>query len=502
MARKELNMRIPINAYLCTLVGCGFGLDPQVSEETHPKSDRHSVTSGGLQAADTGEGALDTGDPPPAVPALDCTFPEGVDASWQVCHAGENHCEALYEDEAGCLSVCESLGLSCTGAYENREGECAPDLERERLSCSSGHQSDYCICGGTGRTAVADPVAGRFESLYAERAGFGRNVTGGDPDKIYVVTTLADEGAGSLRAALQSEESWSIVFAVDGEIYWEEDVWVGPNKTVDGRGRDITVDGTWRLSRVHNVIISDVSVTRSMRSGEEACEQDGDVILIHGDGGDSPSDFNTYDIWLHHLDLQDGGDGLLDIRGGTEITISWSRFAQHKKVSLAWQDAEGSSTEGMHVTWHHNHFDHTTVRNPRFHYGRAHFVNNFIDEWWQSGAASYDGAQFFSEANVYLAADDCYGIPGVLPCIDDNPCAVNNDWYVDRSLAVISSGSSEPGWIRSSGDLLLNGAQIEVTRPSEVFDPSESYTFAVEPATEALAAAIEAEAGPRRDWVE
>ena len=292
------------------------------------------------------------------------------------------------------------------------------------------------------------------------------------------------------------------VFAVDGLITWVEDVRVQSNKTVDGRGRDITVDGTWRLQDVHDVIISDLSVTRSPRDGEEICEQDGDVMVIRGQGGDSPSDFTAYNIWLHHLAFRDGGDGLLDIRGGTGITVSWSHFSHHKKVSLAWQDEDGRPTPGMEVTWHHNHFDHTTVRNPRFHYGRAHFVNNFMDEWWQSGAASYDEAEFFSEANVYKAADDCYGVPGVLPCVDDNPCAVNNDWFVDRSLAVVTAGSSDPGKVRSVDDLLINGALIEVTRPTEVFDPADDYSFPVEAATDALATQIAAQAGPRTDWTE
>jgi len=290
------------------------------------------------------------------------------------------------------------------------------------------------------------------------------------------------------------------VFAVDGFIRWDTDVRVESNKTVDGRGRDITVDGTWRLEDVHDVIISDLTLTRSIREGEQACEQDGDVIDIRGAGGSIPSDFTSHDIWIHHIEFRDGGDGLLDIRGGTNITISWSRFLDHKKVSLAWQDTDGQPTPGMQVTWHHNHFDHTTVRNPRFHYGRAHYVNNFVDEWWQSGAASYDEAQFFSEANVYLAADDCYGIPGVSPCEDANPCAVNNDWFVDRSLAVVHAGSSAPGYIKSVGDLLLNGAEVQSRNAAAVFDPADTYSMVVEPATEQLAEVIEAEAGPRYSW--
>jgi len=437
---------------------------------------------------------------PPTTEELNCELIPLANASWDLCFASTQHCEATFGDGAGCAEVCAAAGLACTAAYENRDGLCAPNLDLPTLSCDSGHQSDYCVCGAAETPVVEDPGPGRIAGLMEERAGFGRETEGGDPSKLYIVSTLADSGSGSLRAALESSEPWSIVFSVDGLIRWETDVLVESYKTVDGRGSDITVDGTWRLEDVHDVIISDLTLTRSIRDGEQSCEQDGDVIDIRGEGGPSPSDFTSHDIWLHHIAFRDGGDGLLDIRGGTNITVSWSHFSDHKKVTLAWQDSAGQATPGMQVTWHHNHFDHTTVRNPRFHYGRAHYVNNFVDEWWQSGAASYDQAQFYSEANIYLAADDCYGIPGVSPCEDQNPCAVNNDWFVDRSLALIRTGSSAPGFIKSTGDLLLNGAQIETHNSEAVFDPAESYSFAVEPATELLAELIKEEAGPRRDW--
>ena len=41
------------------------------------------------------------------------------------------------------------------------------------------------------------------------------------------------------------------------------------------------------------------------------------------------------------------------------------------------------------------------------------------------------------------------------------------------------------------------GAVIEINQPSEVFDPRESYSFEADGASEALAATIAAESGPR-----
>ena len=210
------------------------------------------------------------------------------------------------------------------------------------------------------------------------------------------------------------------------------------------------------------------------------------ILLLAYGGPDSLDDIPAY---------------LLDIRGGTDITISWSHFHTHKKVTLAWQDAGGQPAGGMRVTWHHNHFDRTTVRNPRFHYGIAHLYNNVWDAWWQYGASSYDGARMLTEANVFAPADDCVGIPGVLPCDDMNPCGDDGDWAVNRQLAVVSAGEGNaPGFVRSVGDVVGGQGVIQVNGPERVPDPP--YAAPVEAAGEALAARVRAGAGPRVDWRE
>lgn len=434
-----------------------------------------------------------------AAPPVDCA-PIAA-AGHTVCAATPTGCEAVFDDRSGCTAVCARAGLACAGAFEDVPDACAPDEARPPVACDSGHQSDYCVCAGPAVDPPPPPAGDRFASLLAERQGFGASARGGDPGRVYRVTTLRDGGAGSLRAALEDATPWWIVFEVDGRITWDAEVRLGGRKTVDGRGRAVVVDGTWRLQGIRDVIIADVSITRSIRRGEEACGQDGDGLLIRGPGGAAPGDFTTRDIWIHHCELFDGGDGLLDIRGGTDITISWSHFHTHKKVTLAWQDAGGQPAGGMRVTWHHNHFDRTTVRNPRFHYGIAHLYNNVWDAWWQYGASSYDGARMLTEANVFAPADDCVGIPGVLPCDDMNPCGDDGDWAVNRQLAVVSAGEGNaPGFVRSVGDVVGGQGVIQVNGPERVPDPP--YAAPVEAAGEALAARVRAGAGPRVDWRE
>lgn len=484
------------------LAGCGFTpADPLVdeapedTEEAPDPSDTDPPDPNDTEAADT-----DDTEPPPAP---DCSTIPAADADWELCATTATACEAVFSDGAGCTDVCAAAGLPCTAAYENRDGTCAPDLTRPALDCDSGHGSDFCVCGGTGTPTTTDPgvtFANRGEQLLAERWGFGAEAEGGDPTRLYRVTTLADEGAGSLRAALESDEPWYIVFDLSGTIRWEDDVDVRSNKTVDGRGVDILVDGSWKID-AHDVILSDLRLTRSLRDGEQACEQSGDVIGVRGDGGDDVADFATRDLWFHHLELFDGGDGLLDIRGGTHITISWSHFHTHKKATLAWRANDDVEAGGMRVTWHHNHFDRTSVRNPRFHYGWGHFVNNYVDRWWQYGVNAVDEAQFLSEGNIYEAANNCAGVPGVVPCVDPNPCGDDDDWFVDRKLGVAHDEDGNPeGYVKSVGDLALGGARIETNLDVLVFEAADHYSYPVDTANRALATRIASESGPRTAW--
>ncbi|MEZ4475445.1 MAG: hypothetical protein R3F60_32555 [bacterium] len=434
-----------------------------------------------------------------AAPAIDCT-PIAA-AGHTVCAATPTGCEAVFDDRSGCTAVCARAGLACAGAFEDVPDACAPDEARPPVACDSGHQSDYCVCAGPAVDPPPPPAGDRFASLLAERQGFGASARGGDPGRVYRVTTLRDSGAGSLRAALEDATPWWIVFDVDGRITWDAEVRLGGRKTVDGRGRAVVVDGTWRLQGIRDVIIADVGITRSIRRGEQACAQDGDGLLIRGPGGAAPGDFTTGDIWIHHCELFDGGDGLLDIRGGTDITVSWSHFHTHKKVTLAWQDADGQPAGGMRVTWHHNHFDRTTVRNPRFHYGFAPPLQQRLGRVVAvRGEQLHDSARMLTQANVFAPADDCVGIPGVLPCDDMNPCGDDGDWAVNRQLAVVSAGEATHRGMRSVGDVVGGQGVIQVNGPDRVPDPP--YAAPVEVAGEALAARVRAGAGPRVDWRE
>src|SRR5688572_30766934 len=133
----------------------------------------------------------------------------------------------------------------------------------------------------------------KAETLYAERVGFGRNATGGMWSMPYHVTTLADAGPGSLRVALESTQPYWIVFDVNGVIDLAADVHVKSNKTIDGRGRNITIDGELKLDAgTKNIIFSDVK----FQFPEGFSTSTGDLISIRGHGNDDPEQYDSRDL--------------------------------------------------------------------------------------------------------------------------------------------------------------------------------------------------------------
>lgn len=393
--------------------------------------------------------------------------------------------EVTGEDTSAGQPPGDSGGISTTGADSGTSTAVDPD---------DGSSTDASTTTGDGPPPGEDCTAYpyRAEVLLAERVGFGAETQGGDPSNVVLVTTLADDGEGSLREALSSPDSAWIAFDVEGVIELDEPIEIASNKTVDGRGRDIAIHGSLRIEQgTHDVILSDVAVS------DPGVEDGGpDLIQLSGAGGADPEDFDTHDIWFHHMALSHGGDGLIDIRGATSITLSWSHLFDHTKALLHWQDTNDADAAGMRVTYHHNWFDHITRRGPQFHYGLADYFNNYQDQWYEFGATSQEGAQFLSEANIYEARPGTVCLPA---CPDPSPHGGGNDLFVSK-LAVVSGWDNTQGRIRSVDDLALNDAEIEQFEPEQVFERADYYDAEPDVADEGLRTSIVAHAGPRVDY--
>lgn len=363
---------------------------------------------------------------------------------------------------------------------------CGGELVTEEASATSA--AGHALKGALTEDCSRYPYSAA--TLLAERAGFGAAVTGGSPSRVYRVTSLADSGPGTLRAGLASTASQYIVFDVEGTIKLSSRMDVLSDKTVDGRGRNIVIDGTLRLpSGTRNVILSDVTI----QNPAGFAKSEGDSIEVRGRGGATPADFESRDLWFHHLGLGRGGDGQLDLRAASQVTISYSHLYGHAKSMLHWKDSDGKPAPGMRVTLHHNYFEKITRRSPQFSFGLADFYNNYLEHWYEFGAASNDAAQLLSEANIYEARPGSFCLPG---CPDPNSPTHDSDFWVSKK-ALVSGWDNAKGYSRSVHDYLINDAKVEQHEPSRVFARSIYYSARIDTADDTLRRALKNEAGPR-----
>jgi pectate lyase len=305
--------------------------------------------------------------------------------------------------------------------------------------------------------------------LLAERVGFGRGATGGLGGRIVRVTTLDDEGDGSIRAAMAEPGPRWVIFDVSGVIRLDGMLRVPSDTTIDGRGTYVAFQGSGLDIRgVSNVIVSHVV----LEAGE------GDAISVRA---------RASTVWLNHLTLRDFSDGLIDVtREATDVTVSWCRFEEHEKVMLVGGDGEMPQDAVIRVTMHHNLFDRTGQRQPRLRFGRVHAFNNVIDRWRSIGMAANYGGELLVERNVFVAGE--------------------------RAEEAVRAGADEdaPGRVKTTGNLLLerDGAgdwrsataeevagRFETRHPERVFDAAAAYPYSAAPADMGLLEGVRAAAG-------
>lgn len=294
--------------------------------------------------------------------------------------------------------------------------------------------------------AVVAPSAGP-EALLNHLVGFARGASGGYGGSIYRVTTLADSGAGSLRAGAESSSARWIVFDVSGTIRLDSPLKVGDDTTIDGRGQRITITGHGiAITKRKNVILHNLEVR----------EVKDDAVKI----------YQSERVWVDHLSLSRAEDGLLDItEQSTGVTVSWCRLEEHNKTMLIGANNSRVADKAIHVTLHHNYFFKTIRRNPAVRYARVHLFNNVFSQWGEGSggdcvAATYE-SQLLLENNVF------------------DPTLANR-----RALRVTVGQYIEvPGFVARRGNLLLGGAELFEREPTRVFDPAALYDYAAQPAT-------------------
>lgn len=305
-----------------------------------------------------------------------------------------------------------------------------------------------------------------LRALAAGAEGFGRRAIGGLHGALYHVTSLQDDGHGTLREACRAKEPLWIVFEVSGDIHLQTYLRVSSHKTIDGRGQRVRLTGKGlQLKDCHHVIVCNLQF-------EAGRGHDVDGIQI------KPGSTN---IWIDRCSLADYDDGLIDItRQSTDITVSRCHFARHDKTMLIGADPTHVDDRCIRVTIHHCFFDGTRQRHPRLRFGKVHLYNNYTRDWGIYAVCASVEAQIVSQCNIYEGGHK----KTVFKYMPEKAA--------DREETVA-------GWIRSEGDAFLHGALpclVDGPGAECVFRPEEYYDkWTMEAASPALKEVIQLCAG-------
>lgn len=334
-----------------------------------------------------------------------------------------------------------------------------------------------------------------------EIEGFGQRTVGGwQPGSETVhVTSLADDGPGSLRESVRSHgRPRVVVFDVSGRIELDSAIKLPSNVTIDGRGQKVELFGKGlKMHGAEQVIITHIAIVDVFPNSEDG---------IHVGHPKYPPSRN---IVVDHVSFyQSEGRGHADhadealsvVHGSHDITVQWSRFEGWEKVMLLGTRKSPQEIDGnISVTLHHNLLINNARRHPRAHHGRFDLYNNAFVDWhafYRMGPALYNrtygilcenGCRMRLEENVFAKRPFPYdGFP---------PSWARSATRCEPRMLNVSS---VPGTIESRGRFVLPGS-IElgfgVGCPENASAFQRPYPATIAPAGEALLERLLAEAG-------
>jgi hypothetical protein len=197
--------------------------------------------------------------------------------------------------------------------------------------------------------------------------GAGRFALGGRGGRVIKVTTLADDGPGSLRAAVEAKGPRTIVFDVSGTIALTRELKITePRLTIAGQ----TAPGDGITLRDHSLIVAaDDVVIRYLRSrlGNVSKSQEDALTVTKGRR-----------IILDHVSASWSIDESLSAsanykdpdQGWYDLTVQWSIIANSLRRSGHVKGDHGYGSlirggRGAKASWHHNLWANHIARMPR-----------------------------------------------------------------------------------------------------------------------------------------
>lgn len=310
------------------------------------------------------------------------------------------------------------------------------------------------------------------------------------------MTTLADSGPGSLRAAIEARGPRTILFDVAGTIRLASDLVIRePRVTIAGQsapGGGVALADRTLVIRADDVVIRHLRVRRGDRSPGE-----GDSVWIE----------SGRRIILDHVSASWSIDETLSAsarytatEGYYDLTVQWSIIAESLRRSHHGKGEHGYGSlirggRGARISFHHNLWAHHVARMPRpGNYAEPaqdpegplmEFRSNIFYNWGR-GYAGYNEDQgtlirYAFIDNAYIAGPDS---EGALAFRENNAAA--RAWF---------AGNSMNGAIPADPWSLVGGA---VSQDHRLAGPPDVAPVAADPAPSAVTHVLErAGAWPR-----
>lgn len=266
--------------------------------------------------------------------------------------------------------------------------------------------------------------------VFPGAEGFGTKTIAGRGGKVIEVTSLADDGPGTLRAALNISSPRIIVFRVAGTIELKSELQIlNPFLTLAGQtapGGGVCIKGAGIAIMTHDVLIQHIRVRPGNKGPVDA--DINDAISIMGKYGGQNDD--AYNVVVDHVSASWGEDETVSTwYGAHDITISWCIISEalnrsrHRKKTHSAGLLIGDSS--YNVSIHHNLLAHNDFRNPLISQGGTHdIVNNVIYNWGVLPAeiCDYDSNTFLNFiGNCFIAGSSTNPSPFEIFFPEGNP---------------------------------------------------------------------------------
>jgi pectate lyase len=267
--------------------------------------------------------------------------------------------------------------------------------------------------------------------------GGGMYTTGGRGGRVIEVTTLANDGPGSLRAAVEAEGPRIVVFRVAGIIELASDIDIeNPDITIAGQsapGDGICLAYASVNINTHNVILRHLRVRRGKPEGGQGSDNiggnpEGQIIVDHCSTSWGMDE--NLSLYRYMKPRAEGGDIKLP---AMNVTV---QYCITSEALDAKNHAFGGTWGGQDSTFHHNLFACNTGRNPSIGMGgEFDFRNNVIFNWRHRTMDGGDETSLINVINNYY-----------------KPGPATNDDMRDVMVRIEQRDMYSPGNAKRAGD--------------------------------------------------